>query len=413
MRIALVSPYLWSVPGGVNDHVANLGAELEKRGHEPWIMAPSGGVRLSGSEVPQPERFISGGVAMPVRSNGSTAHVNFSPLTPLRVRRIFEERRFDLVHAHEPCVPSVAASSVFLAGRPVVGTFHAAGERSLPYTLLSPFAGAIVDRLAGRIAVSESARQFVGRHFPGDYHIIPNGVVPEAYSPALQGAKIAGRVLFIGRPEPRKGLLVLLEALAHLRATHPWATLTVIGTDQEQLRALAGASQPSLDRCLPGVEARGRVSHEDKVKALSEAEVLVVPSLEGESFGIVLIEALAAGVPLVASDLGGYRSVLRGGELGMLVPPGDPVALARDMALLLTDGRRRQTLSDRGLLASREYAWSRVADLVLKVYEQALFQGRAPSDALPFARRNGKNGRHRPKTFTSAAGRRRKERSHG
>jgi phosphatidylinositol alpha-mannosyltransferase len=304
------------------------------------------------------------------------------------LQRLLSEHRFDLLHAHEPCVPSLALSSVLVAGIPAVGTFHAAGVRSLPYSVFSPVAGLVIERLAGKIAVSEAARSFVAGHFPGDYRIVPNGVVPEAYAEALSLPAVKGRLLFIGRAEPRKGLVVLLQALRRVRREIPWVSLRVIGIEQAQLRSLVSRGWPPLDWPLPGVEALGRVSQAEKVRALGEAELLVVPSLQGESFGVVLVEALAAGVPVVASDLRGYRSVLRNGELGALVPPGDPEDLARALLGLLRDSPRRQLMADRGVLAARDYAWSEVAEMVLSVYEEALYRG-----SVAPARRNGsRNG---------------------
>lgn len=375
MRIALVSPYLWTIHGGVNDHVANLAAELERRGHEPWIIAPSGGVHANGKEVPLPERFLSGGMAFPLRSNGSTAYVNFSPLMPWRLQRLLLEHKFDLIHAHEPCVPSAPGSAVLVSEVPAVGTFHAAGTRSLPYMMLASAASLVIDRLAARIAVSDAARDFVSRYFPGDYRIIPNGVVPEAYEAARRGPKVGGRLLFIGRAEPRKGLLVLLRALQMVRRHLPWVSLSVIGTDEAELRTLVSRASSGLTWPLPGVTAMGRVSQAEKVQALREAELMVVPSIQGESFGVVLIEALAAGVPVVASDLSAYRSVLRDGELGGLVRPGDANALAGTLEAILGDQRLRQQMADRGLLAVREFAWSSITDRVLEVYEQAMDAG--------------------------------------
>lgn len=390
MRIGLVSPYSWTVPGGVNDHVGNLAAQLEARGHEAWIIAPAGILARPTEEAALPPRFISAGTAVPFRSNGSKAWVNVWPLMLQRMERIFEDQEFDLIHAHEPCTPSAAASAVFVAQVPVVGTFHAAGGSGLGYRMFSPYARRIIDLLTLRVVVSEAARQYVGSIFPGEYRLIPNGVDVGAYASARGGAKVPGRLLFVGRPEPRKGLFILLQAFTELRRRTPESTLTLVGTNESELRTVASKVVPKLPLPLTGVTALGRVSHEEKIEAMRQAELLVVPSLKGESFGIVLTEALAAGLPVVASDIPAYRSVLQQGEYGRLVAPGDPFHLADELAVLLEDAAGRAEMSRRGLAAVARYDWPRVADQVLETYEDALerakWRGLGPTAMSPFGR---------------------------
>jgi len=372
MRVGLVSPYSWSVPGGVNSHIANLATELEERGHEAWILAPS---RDSGSKagaVPVPEHFISMGTAVPFRSNGSRAHVNTSPLILSRMDRILRELQPDLLHAHEPCTPTVAGAAVLRATVPVVGTFHAALDHSLLYEMMFPLAKRIVESLAIKIAVSEAAREYPGSRFPGEYRIIPNGVRLDEYSPAREGRATHGRILFIGRAEPRKGLAVALHAFALVRREIPDATFSLVGPRWEQV--ISQAPQPGRGLAWPlnGVNALGRVGHADKIAEMSAAEVICMPSLEGESFGIVIAESMAAGLPVVASDLPGYRSVLRDGKAGVLVPPRDPQALAKALVRVLRDGALRTRLRTAGIAAAEDLSWETVATRVIAVYDEAL-----------------------------------------
>ncbi len=371
MRVALVSPYSWSVPGGVNEHVGNLAARLEDMGHEAWILAPSGRVARR-TEERLPNRFISCGSALAVHSNGSKAHVNTWPLMLQRMERILDEHQFELVHAHEPCTPSVAASAVLSASVPVVGTFHRSGGSTLGFRMFLPLARKVVERLAVRICVSPFARDFAAQLFPGDYRIIPNGVNIAEYRPARDIPKVPGRVLFIGRPDTRKGLPVLLHAFTLVKEMVPQATLVVVGSTDDDLESAAGKAPLKLPWPLPGVQALGRVPLEEKVAQMGQAQVLAVPSLGGESFGIVLAEGLAAGLPVVASDLEPYRAVLRDGELGMLVPPGDPYVLRDAIAEILTAPKGGAATAARGIEAVEGFAWSVIADAILGAYRDAL-----------------------------------------
>lgn len=371
MRIGLVSPYSWSVPGGVNNHVSNLALQLEDRGHEVWILAPSGGSSTHPG-APLPERFISVGQAMPFRSNGSRAHVSPSPLMLPRMERILGELDLDVLHAHEPCTPTVAGAAVLRATCPVVGTFHAALDRSLLYEWLFPLARRIIDSLAIKIAVSQAALEYPGSRFPGDYRIIPNGVNVNDFTSARHRDKVPGRILFIGRAEPRKGLDVLLHAFAIVRREMPEANLSLAGANWDDVISLAPRPGTGLRWPLAGIDALGWVDHVDKVTEMGAAQVLCVPSVEGESFGIVITEGLAAGLPVVASDLPGYRAVLRDGELGVLVPPRDPEELAATLLDVLRHADLRGRLARDGVEAVAEFDWPHVADRVLQTYAEAL-----------------------------------------
>jgi phosphatidylinositol alpha-mannosyltransferase len=376
MRVGLVSPYSWTVPGGVNHHIEHLAEELEERGHEPWIMAPVGAVTPSRRAVdsrrhPMAERFIPMGSAVPVPSNGSRAYVWVSPKIFGRMDRAVRYGRFDVLHVHEPCTPWVAAAAVAMATCPVVGTFHAALEKSPLYDNLKPLADTVMRRIDVRIAVSEAARAFPESRYPGDYRIIPNGVPVEKYAACVGVTKVEGRILFIGRAERRKGLGVLLQAFTLLRERLPHATLVIAGATRRQVLETERNGN-SLPVDMAGIEALGWVEDAEKVTQLGEAEVVCAPSLAAESFGIVLAEAMAAGVPVVASDLPGYRAVLRDGRAGRLAAPGDPVALADALYELLRDGDERRRLAAAGIAAAEELSWTRITDSILEAYDDAL-----------------------------------------
>ena len=376
MRIGLVSPYSWTVPGGVNHHVEHLAEELQKRGHEPWIIAPVGAVTPSRRAVDSrrqamAERFIPMGQAVPIPSNGSLAYLNFSPQIWLRMDRAIRYGRFDVLHVHEPATPMVSGLAVVMATSPVVGTFHAALEQSPFYDGFKPMVATVIRRLDVRVAVSEAARAFPQSRFPGSYRIIPNGVPVEKYAPALEAPKVPGRILFVGRAERRKGLGVLLQAFTLLRRRLPHASLVIAGATRRQvLETDRNGSGLPVD--LGGVEALGWVDDDVKIAQLAAAEVSCAPSLAAESFGIVLAEAMAAGVPVVASDLPGYRAVLRDGRAGRLTPPGDPVALADALYALLEDEEERRRLAAAGSAAAAELSWSRITGSIIVAYEEAL-----------------------------------------
>jgi phosphatidyl-myo-inositol alpha-mannosyltransferase len=376
LRVGLVTPYSWTVPGGVNHHIEHLAAELEARGHEPWIIAPVGAMTPARRHIDSrrqtvTERFIPMGNAFPVPTNGSMAYVNFSPQITTRMDRAVRFHRFDILHVHEPCTPAVAFMAVLMAASPVVGTFHAALESSVFYDRGRFVAGAVMKRLDVRVAVSEAARSFPQSRFPGPFRIIPNGVPVEMYAPAVDAAKVPGRILFVGRAEPRKGLGVLLQAFAIVRRRMPGATLVIAGATRRQvLETEREGSDLPVD--LTGVEALGWVDDQVKVAQLGEAEILCAPSRAAESFGIVLAEGMAAGVPVVASNLPGYRAVLRDGEAGRLTPPGDPVALADALCDLLQDEAERRRLKAAGIAAAADLSWAQITDRIVEAYEDAL-----------------------------------------
>jgi phosphatidylinositol alpha-mannosyltransferase len=378
VRIGLVCPYEWTVPGGVANHVRALAGELRRLGHDVDILAPA--------ERPVREAgFVGLGGSLAVPYNGSVARIAIGPRTLLRVRRALAAGGYDLLHVHEPLSPSVGLLAVAQSGGsgglmhrppvyppPVVGTFHANLDRSLALTAAGPLLRRAYDRLAGRIAVSASARDTWQGKFGGSMVVIPNGVAPEFYAcpEPLPGWKEAGpTVLFVGRLEPRKGLAYLVRAFLRLKPSFPRLRLLLVGRDDRRQQEKAMAVVPA--RLRPDLVFVGAVPQADLPSYYASADVFCAPSLGGESFGIVLAEAMAVGLPVVCSDIGGYRDVVRNGSEGLLVPPRDPEALATALAGLLDNPARRAAMGEAARGAAARYAWPVVAAEVADVYQAA------------------------------------------
>jgi phosphatidylinositol alpha-mannosyltransferase len=357
LRVALVCPYSWSVPGGVQTHVSGLARALRRRGGEVEILAPADG------PVDEPE-FVPLGRTVGFSDNGAITRVALSPAALVRTARAVRTRGYDLVHLHEPMLPHACFTALQSARVPVVGTFHMLNISERWYRLFGPVVRRAARRLSVRIAVSEAARDFVRPFIPGDYRLIPNGVDLSGYPQEADG-RDGGRVLFVGRPEPRKGLRVLLRAFALLP---PELELELVGVGPRELRALAGELRPGA---LERIHSHGRVSDQLRRKLLARADVLCAPSLGGESFGLVVLEGMAAGLPVVASDIRGYRDVLPA-DAGLLVPPGDERAVAAALGHLLEDAELRRRLGEAGRRAVARFDWSVVTDEVMAAYDEAL-----------------------------------------
>jgi phosphatidylinositol alpha-mannosyltransferase len=377
MRIALVSPYSWTYPGGVTRHIEALADEFTAAGHEPRIITPFDpddrlSVRLHRGHRPQvreqPANLVSLGRTIGLRANGAVSNVALMPSAAALLRRELRDGDYDVVHIHEPIVPLSSWDAVGYRGLPLVGTFHTYSTNPLTNSL-GNLAGAKrrFNRLQVRIAVSRAAEWTGERFFGGHYRVIPNGVaVPDRLDRAPASVPTAERPLrlvFVGQAVERKGLPVALRALEALREHLPFS-LEVIGVEQEQLETMM------VD--LRGVTALGKVDDERKTAVLAGADLLIAPSLGGESFGMVLTEAFAVGTPVVASDIPGYNDVVRNGVDGVLFGRADASALAQSLLDLAYDVPRRESMSAAAFEDAHSYAWPLVAQQVLGAYEDAI-----------------------------------------
>jgi phosphatidyl-myo-inositol alpha-mannosyltransferase len=363
MRIAIVSPYGWNHPGGVTRHIAALTGELTGAGHDVRVLAP-----YDGDPATAPPWLASLGPTVGLPFNGAVSHLALTPFAAATLRHELTTGHFDVIHVHEPVAPVPSWLAVAVGSRlaPLVGTFHTYTENVLPQAVAALWGSRRnLNRLQVRIAVSDAAEWTGRRFFGGDYRIIPNGVtLPSGGVPAPRrrppGEPL--RIAFVGQAVKRKGLLILLHAFEALRE-HVDARLALIGVG-------AGELGPMLTD-LRGVEALGRVGEEEKHAALVGADLLCAPSLGGESFGMVLTEAFAAGTPVVASDVAGYREVVTDGHNGVLVPRGDALALATTLRDLALDQPRLERLAAGAGASAERYAWPRVAEQVLEAYDDA------------------------------------------
>ncbi|OBA59051.1 alpha-(1-2)-phosphatidylinositol mannosyltransferase [Mycobacterium sp. 1100029.7] len=361
MRIGMVCPYSFDVPGGVQSHVLQLAEVLRGRGHDVSVLAPAS------PHVSLPEYVVSAGKAIPIPYNGSVARLQFSPAVHGRVRRWLAEGDFDVLHLHEPNAPSLSMWALRIAEGPIVATFHTSTTKSLTLTVFQGVLRPWHEKIIGRIAVSDLARRWQMEALGSDAVEIPNGVDVAALAgaPLLDGYPRPGKtVLFLGRfDEPRKGMAVLLDALPRVLEHFPDLQVLVVGHgDEDDLRAQAGELARHM-RFLGLVDDAGKAS------AMRSADVYCAPNMGGESFGIVLVEALAAGTPVVASDLDAFRRVLGDGEAGRLVPVGDAAGLADGLVEMLENDALRERYVAAGSAAVARYDWSVVASQIMRVYE--------------------------------------------
>src|SRR3954452_3150735 len=365
MRVALVSPYSWTYPGGVTRHIEALALELDRAGHDVKVLAPFDPDRRRtallhrGARPQQRERPDWLGAPRPTIGwplNGAVSNLAPTPGSVSTLRRELRAGRFDIVHLHEPVAPVVGWDALTSTGAPLLGTFHCYSE-SVPPHKIAALLGARrkLNHLSVRIAVSEAAAWTGRRFYGGRYRVIPNGVIVAADGVPAPRVRAPGeplKIAFVGQAVERKGLPVLLRAFEALRGQVP-AELTVIGLTESELAPLLVEGE--------GVTALGRVEDARKVEALAAADLLCAPSLGGESFGMVLTEAFAAGTPVVASDIAGYRDVVADGVDGVLVPRGDATALAEVLRDLALDPARTERLGREAAASAERYAWPRVA----------------------------------------------------
>jgi phosphatidylinositol alpha-mannosyltransferase len=362
VRIGIVCPYTWDVPGGVQAHIRDLAESLIAEGHHVSVIAPAA------DDAPLPAYVVSSGRAVPVPYNGSVARLAFGFLSAGRVRKWIRDGRFDVLHVHEPFVPSLGVLAVWAAKGPIVATFHASYSRSRAMSVSAPVLQSAQEKITGRIAVSEAARKTLVEHMGGDAVLIPNGVTVSRYATGTPLPEWGpdGNVLgFLGRmDEQRKGLPVLLDAFTLLAEERPKLRLLIAGP---------GDADDVYDKVPKRFHDRvgvlGLVSEADKIRAYHSVDVFCAPNLGGESFGIVLTEAMSAGAPILASDIPAFRKVLGEGQAGALFTTGDAASLAEHAGRLLDDAELRAKLSDEARHAVRRYDWSTVARDVLRVYE--------------------------------------------
>ena len=361
MRIGMVCPYSFDVPGGVQSHVLQLAEVMRRRGHVVSVLAPSS------PETSLPDFVVSGGKSVPIPYNGSVARLRFGPATHRKVKKWLAQGEFDVLHLHEPNAPSLSLLALQAAEGPIVATFHTSTTKSLTLSVFQGILRPYHEKIVGRIAVSDLARRWQMEALGSDAVEIPNGVDVASYTAAsaLDGYPRPGKsVLFLGRfDEPRKGMPVLLGALPALVQRFPDIEILVVGRgDEGELREEAGDLASHL-RFL------GQVDDADKASALRSVDVYCAPHTGGESFGIVLVEAMAARTAVVASDLDAFRRVLLDGSAGRLVPVDDSAAMASALIDVLTDDAARARYIEVAAEAVQRYDWSVVAGQIMRVYE--------------------------------------------
>ncbi len=359
MRIVQACPYDWDAPGGVQVHVRELAARLRGRGHETLVLAP-------GRRSPEGPGVVVVGRPLRVPYRGTVAPICFSPASWRRVRAAIGAFRPDVVHAHEPLAPSTSMAAVLASPSPAVATFHAHLDRSRLLQWAAPALGPVWRRLRVRVAVSAAAASFVARAFPGEVVVVPNGVDLAAFAEAAPAGDLppGRRVLWVGRADPQKALPVALRAFVALARDLPDLWLVVAGVGPGPL--------PGVPEEVRGrVRLLGPVPHEDLPAYYAACDAFLASAAGQESFGIVLVEAMAAGLPVVATDIPGYREVVRHGVDGLLVPPGDPEAMAAALRRVVSDRELAGRLAAGGRARAREFSWDRVVERLEAMYAEA------------------------------------------
>lgn len=386
LRIGIVCPYGWDTPGGVQAHVGDLAEYLISQGHTVSVLAPAI------DENSLPSYVVSAGKPIAIPYNGAVARVLFGPIAFSRVRQWIVQGNFDLLHLHEPAIPSLSLLACWAADGPMVGTFHASSKRQRAIFAVGPILEPVIEKLAVRIAVSEAARETLTQHLETDAIVIPNGIVGEKFRAGLPRSEWIGNTLgFMGRfEEPRKGLGVLLDALP---------IVTQLVPDVRVLVAGPGDSDEFMRKVDPQIRKRvtflGRLSEEQKADFLKSVSIYVAPNTGGESFGIILAEAMAAGAPVVASDIPAFASLLGQGKYGALFKSEDSTNLARTIAELLRDKSWREEIASLGQEHSKVFDWDSVAKQIFSVYEMAMVGGdgvRLTSDTRSWSRLLNREG---------------------
>ena len=396
MKIALVSPYDFAYPGGVVNHISALEQYFTKMGHQVKVIAPAS------KAVPNfGDRFIPIGKPRPIPVSGSIARITISLRLASRIKEVLAEEKFDIIHLHEPFMPMLCSAVLRFSDTANIGTFHAC-HGSPGYKFGRPISTMMLKRrrrkLTGKIAVSKPAMDFAHEHIPGYYNIIPNGINVEHFSPEVSPVDkfCDGKlnILFVGRLEKRKGLNYLLEAYKQVKQKIPNSRLIVIGPGTRLLKKYERFVRHSG---LQDVVFVGYVSYDELPRYYKTADIFCSPATGRESFGIVLLEAMALGKPVVASNIEGYANVITHGVDGLLVPPKDTRMLAQTLISLMADESLRQQMGARGILKAKEYSWEYIAQRVLSYYMRVLseppWNKRFTEDktvALPIQQKNGR-----------------------
>lgn len=365
IKIGMVCPYGWDSPGGVQTHIRELTRHLLDEGHHVSVFAP-----VTNEESIQEDWLVNAGKPISIPVNGSVARVLFGPIASSRVKQWIAQGDFDLLHLHEPAIPSLSLLACSAATGPMVGTFHVSSPKQKAIYAIGPILEPIVEKLTARIAVSESARKTLKEHFDTDAVVIPNGIEGAQYANAQPTIhwRNPNTLGFIGRfEEPRKGLQVLLAALPIIARFIPDVRILIAGP---------GDGDEFIKGLDVGLRNRivflGFLTDQEKASLLKSIDIYVAPNTGGESFGIILTEALSAGTPVVASDIPAFKAVLENGDAGLLFKNEDSSDLAKVLIGLLRDSEKQKQLSNRGKLSSQKYDWQVVAEQILTVYEMAM-----------------------------------------
>ena len=368
IRIGMVCPYGWDTPGGVQTHIRDLTQHLIDEGHYVSVLAP-----ISDDSISHEDYVVNAGKPISIPVNGSVARVIFGPIASSRAKQWVASGDFDLLHLHEPAIPSLSLLACSAAEGPLVGTFHVSTPKKKAIYAIGPILEPIVEKLTARIAVSELARSTLKDHFETDAVVIPNGIDGQKFSNAKVSEEFSGdyTVGFIGRfEEPRKGLQVLLDSLSIVARFIPNVKYLIAGP---------GDSKDFLKEIDPQLRNRvkflGRLTDEDKASFLKSIKIYVAPNTGGESFGIILTEALSAGTAVVASDIPAFKAVLENGEAGALFMNEDSEDLAKTLVSMLKDDVKRNRLASNGKLSAQKYDWQVVAEQIESVYEMAIAGG--------------------------------------
>ncbi len=363
LKIGIVCPYSWDTPGGVQNHIRDLAEFLISAGHEVSVLAPAI------DETSLPNYVVSAGKPISIPYNGAVARVLFGPVAFARVRQWISQGEFDLLHLHEPAIPSISLLACWAADGPMVGTFHAAAKRQKIIFAIGPILEPAIEKLSARIAVSEAARLTLTDHLDTDAVIIPNGIYASRYANGKKQSKWQGNTIgFIGRfEEPRKGLSVLVEALPIIARFAPDIKVFVAGPGDP--KDVEKSIDPQLRQRF---EFLGKISEEDKADFMASVSLYVAPNTGGESFGIILAEALAAGACVVASDIPAFDDLLGQGQYGALFVSEDPTELAKVIIDLLRDEQKRRQLSVAGKGRGQSFDWALVAQQIYSVYEMSI-----------------------------------------